>query len=96
MKSKHIQTNALQLYRLRRGLSQKRAASLIGQRSGSMLSRYENGRALPDLRFALKLEILYRVPVAFLFPDLYVRLRDSIRLAESKRLTASRSSRVPN
>jgi transcriptional regulator with XRE-family HTH domain len=48
-----------------------------------MLSRYERGHILPSLTTALGLEIVYRVPVAFLFPDLYEELRDQIRSREA-------------
>jgi transcriptional regulator with XRE-family HTH domain len=44
-----------------------------------MISRYERGKSLPPLSTALRLEIIYRVPVAFLFPDLYDQLRHLIR-----------------
>ncbi len=47
-----------------------------------MVSHYEHGRALPPLTTALSLELIYRVPVAFLFPDLYEGLRTQIRAQE--------------
>lgn len=49
-----------------------------------MLSRYELGRSFPPLPTALKLEIIYRVPVAFLFPSLYEALRNPIRNEETE------------
>jgi len=36
-----------------------------------MVSHYEHGRSYPPLPVALGLEIILRVPVAFLFPGLY-------------------------
>ena len=72
-------TNDLVLYRRRMGFSQKQVARLIGQRDTSMVSHYEHGRALPPLAVALGLEIIYRVPVAFLFPGMYDELRRKIR-----------------
>ena len=36
----------------------------------------------PTLETALRLELIYRVPVAFLFPSLYEGLRSKVRAAE--------------
>ena len=71
--------NSLILYRRRMGLSQKQVARLLGHRDTSMISHYEHGRALPPLAMALRLEIVYRVPVAFLFPAMYDALKRQIR-----------------
>jgi transcriptional regulator with XRE-family HTH domain len=78
-KQKH---NNLVLYRRRMGFSQKQVARLLGQRDASMVSHYEHGRAMPPLPVALSLEIIYRVPVAFLFPSLYDQLKLTIRAEE--------------
>ena len=55
-----------------------------------MVSHYEHSRALPPLPIALSLEILYRVPVAFLFPamydDLKLRIREEETTSVQKRL----------
>ncbi len=75
--------NELVVYRRRWGLSQKRVASLLGHRDTSMLSRYENGRSLPPLDTALRLEIIYRAPVAYLYYKLYASLRGHIRSKET-------------
>ena len=74
--------NNLVLYRRRMGFTQKQVARLLGQRDTSMVSHYEHGRALPRLAVALSLEIVYRVPVAFLFPDMYDELKRQIRQQE--------------
>lgn len=74
--------NNLVLYRRRMGLTQKRVARLLGQRDATMLSHYEHGRALPPLAVALSLEIVYRTPVAFLFPGMYEDLKLRIRTEE--------------
>ena len=42
-----------------------------------MISHYEHGRSLPPLPVALSLEIILRVPVAFLFPDLHNELKQA-------------------
>ena len=71
--------NDLVLYRKRMGFSQKQVARLLGHRDTSMVSHYEHNRALPPLAVALGLEIIYRVPVAFLFPGMYNELKRMIR-----------------
>jgi transcriptional regulator with XRE-family HTH domain len=76
--------NHLLLYRKRQKLSQKAVAVLLGRRNSTMLSRYENGKSLPPLSTALRLEIIYRVPVAFLFPRMYDDLRIRIRDKEGR------------
>jgi DNA-binding transcriptional regulator YiaG len=71
--------NQLVVYRKRLRLSQKAVARLLGHISTAMISRYERGKSVPPLSTALRLEIIYRVPVAFLFPGLYDQLRNLIR-----------------
>ena len=66
------------------GFSQKRVAYCAGLRTGNSLSRYERGSKLPSLINALKLEIVYRTPVAFLFRELYLRLKKEIKNREEK------------
>jgi hypothetical protein len=60
----------------------KCVARFIGHRDTWALARYEEGRAFPPLRIALKLESLYRRPIAFLWPELYSELRDQVRACE--------------
>ena len=74
--------NNLALYRRRMGFTQKQVARLLGHRDATMLSHYEHGRALPPLAVALSLEIIYRTPVAFLFPGMYDELKLRIRAEE--------------
>jgi transcriptional regulator with XRE-family HTH domain len=64
------------------GFSQKQVARLLGHRDTSMISHYEHGRTLPPLGSALGLEIIYRSPVAFLFPGMYDEMRQRIRRDE--------------
>ena len=61
------------------GYSQKRVAELLGHNRHGLLSSLECGQSLPQLRTALKLEIILRTPVAYLFPNLYDALKRSIR-----------------
>ena len=82
MEEEHT-TNQLVVYRKRMRLSQKQVAQILGLKNVSVLSNYERGISRPSLQRALGLEIVYRVPVAFLFPDLYDQIKASIRERES-------------
>jgi transcriptional regulator with XRE-family HTH domain len=64
------------------GFTQKQVARLLGHRDTSMVSHYEHGRSNPPLPVALSLEVILRVPVAFLFPQLYDEIKQRIRRAE--------------
>jgi transcriptional regulator with XRE-family HTH domain len=76
--------NSLWTVRNKMGFSQKSVACSLGLKRTSVLSRYEHGKRVPGLINALKLEIVYRTPVAFLFPDLYLELKRKIRGKEEK------------
>lgn len=76
--------NRLVLYRRRMGFTQKDVARLLGQHDTSMISHYEHGRSLPPLPVALSLEIILRVPVAFLFPGMYEEIKLRIRKQEQE------------
>jgi transcriptional regulator with XRE-family HTH domain len=71
-------TNRLWLARKRRGIDQRQAAHLLNHRSIDQVSRYEQGTRLPSLENALKLEIIYGVPLRLLFKGLYDRLEDEV------------------
>ena len=76
--------NALTVYRLRMGFSQKRVSSLLGHRDSTLLSSYEHGRSLPPFWTALKLGIILRVPLEFLYPAVYRQMREQIRAHEER------------
>jgi transcriptional regulator with XRE-family HTH domain len=78
------QQNRLASFRRKRGYSQRRVARLLGHKSHGALSSYENGRVLPTLATALRLEIVLRTPVAFLFPTMYEKFRAEIREQEER------------
>lgn len=77
-------TNQLWLYRKRMAYSQKRVACLLGHASTTHLSEYERGRRLPSLETALRLEIILRMPMAFLYTEMYNRMKRQIRQAEDQ------------
>ena len=66
------------------GFTQKQVARLLGHRDTTMVSHYEHGRSFPPLPVALSLEIIFRTPVAFLFPGLYDETKLRIREAEER------------
>lgn len=84
---RHQHQNSLLLYRRRLGFSQKHVARLLGHPNTQMLSHYERGNSLPPVMTALRLEIIYRVPVAFLYARVYEGMRNVIR-QEEERLNA--------
>jgi len=65
----------------------QQVAHLLGHKGTAVLSNYERGERLPTLVNALKLGIILRVPVDFLFGAMYDELRNQIR-AEEERLAA--------
>lgn len=77
--------NDLLFYRKRIRLSQEEVANLLGHKTTKHISRLEVGYCLPSITNSLKLAAIYRVPVEFLFPKLFNRLRDEIRVKEINR-----------
>ena len=76
--------NYLWIYRKRMNFSQKRVALLLGHKTTTHVSDYERGRRLPSLRTALKLEIILRIPIAFVYGEQYNTLKRNIREVESR------------
>jgi transcriptional regulator with XRE-family HTH domain len=64
--------------------SQEQIAHLLGYKDNSVWSKYERGQRLPSLVNALKLAIVLRVPIEFLFHMLHDDLRDQIRADEER------------
>lgn len=77
-------TNKLWIARQRAGYPQKWIAGLLGHRSTSSVSEYEHGRALPDLRTALKLEVIYQASLAELYPQLYAEAAQAVEQARAR------------
>lgn len=85
MQNKYQKQNRLDIYRRRMKLSPRQVVHLLGHQGTSALSNYERGERLPSLVNALRLGIILRVPVEFLFYSLHDELRAEIR-AEEERL----------
>ncbi len=80
--SKHKNKNRLVFYRRRMGFHQNTVARLLGHKDATLLCLYERGHILPPLAAALCLGIVLRVPVEFLFSELYDEMRNHIRQQE--------------
>lgn len=65
-------------------VSSSRIAHLLGHRESSTFREFERGERLPSLVNAFRLGIILRVPVEFLFPDLYDELKNKIRVEEER------------
>ena len=74
--------NCLRRYMRAAGFKQKDVACILGLKSASMISRWENGLCLPKLQSLFKLAILYRTMVDTLFIDLRILLIEEVAQAE--------------
>ena len=68
--------NYLRTYRKRAGLSQGEVAFLLGCKSGTKVSRYEQFRRCPTLETTLALEVIFRAPVRDLFAGVHHRVAE--------------------
>jgi transcriptional regulator with XRE-family HTH domain len=82
--NKKPKQNRLDMYRRRMRFSQRHVARLLGHKNSSAWSNYECGERLPSLANALRLGIILRVPVEFLFYSLHNQLRNQIRAEEER------------
>lgn len=80
------QQNNLWQARKRAGLERKQVAFLLSKKSTDEISRYERGKYLPNLKTALKLEIIYQLPIRLLFQDLSEQLRTEIDEIKEKHI----------
>lgn len=76
-------TNTLVHYRKRLKLTQFQVARLLGWKNTKGLGRIESGEVRPTLITAFKLGVIYRIPLEFLYADLYQQLRQDIRAKEA-------------
>lgn len=82
--TKHKYQNKIADYRERMHLNTGAVAHLLGHRDASTLTAYERGQRLPSLENALRLSVILRVPVEFLFGQIYDELRNSVRAQEER------------
>jgi len=74
-------SNNLKFYRKQAGLQQKQVAEILGVKSTSIISRWENNVSYPDLINAFKLATIYRVMVDALYIDLKESVSNDIKHA---------------
>jgi len=60
-------------------MSQENVAALLGQKYRGLVWEYESGRILPSLPNALRLAAIHRVPVEFLFRELFLKYQKQVR-----------------
>jgi transcriptional regulator with XRE-family HTH domain len=89
--TKNKSKNNLHQIRKRRGLEGKQVAFLLGHKSPDEVYRYERGDQEPKLKNAMKLEIIYQMPVKLLFQKLYEECR-----ADVSRLKKERPQLLPD
>lgn len=75
----NIKSNRLWLARKRFGYEQKQIANLLAQKSVNQISRYETGLNVPSLKMALKLSIIYKLPIRVLFQKYYRECCDELQ-----------------
>ena len=81
-KQKYKYPNNLIIYRQRIHFTQAQVAQLLGHRDSKRVSNLELGRRLPSLQTSLRLAVIYRVPVDFLYSEMYSAHREQIRARE--------------
>ncbi len=74
----NINTSSLALKRKRLGYEQKQIAALLGHNSTYQLCRYETGQRVPGFNEAIKLSILYGLPLRVLFDRYFRRCREEM------------------
>jgi transcriptional regulator with XRE-family HTH domain len=56
------------------GLKEKELAYLLGYKSASQVSRLEKSKRTPKLRAAIACQVIFGIPPATLFPNLYEKV----------------------
>lgn len=79
--------NCLRKYRKARGLKQKEIAQILGMRNPSVISRWEQGVCLPNLKNAFKLAVLYRTMTDALFLEMREILKEELLKREGMALS---------
>ncbi len=82
----HRQRTYIRLLRRRASLSQKDLAFLLGYRTHSQISRFENGSRVPAVNELLQLEVIFGVVPSGVFPHLRDRAAEVVvaRIARLK------------
>lgn len=78
--------NRLWIIRIKRAMTRKYIAALLGHQTTSQLCRWETGTQVPNLVNALMLGYLLEMPVEFLFKDLREEVIHQVRLRQATRM----------
>jgi len=71
--------NYIRMLRKQKGLSQDELAFLLGWKSGSAVSRLEQGRRKPSLETLLALEAIFGIPVRELYAGRFQKVEGAVR-----------------
>lgn len=71
--------NYIRMYRKQRGLSQDELAFLLGWKSGSAVSRLEQGRRKPPLEILLAMEAIFGIPIRELFAGRFQKVESAVK-----------------
>jgi len=78
------EVNYLKRYRLLFGYSQKEIARKLGIDSTTIIGRWEQGEAYPDLKNLLKLSIIYKTLIEQLYYELRISIIRDLELKDKK------------
>lgn len=92
-KRTHTFKNQLALARQKRSIDQKQVAKLLGLKGIDQISRLERGVKLPSLKTALKLGIIYKIPIRILLDGYFEACWDELKRQE-KQFSSSGISKV--
>jgi DNA-binding XRE family transcriptional regulator len=93
--TKQISGNYLRTHRMKSGLTQWELGLFLGYRDEGPVSRHEISKTVPPLRAALAYEVIFRVPVSEIFPELHAEIMQKMegRLAAFKEDLQQRDGR---
>jgi transcriptional regulator with XRE-family HTH domain len=74
----NINSSSLALRRKRLDYEQKHIALLLGHKTTYQISRYETDQRTPNFREAVKLSLLYNLPLSILFESYFRRCREEL------------------
>jgi transcriptional regulator with XRE-family HTH domain len=77
MHKQHL-PNYLRTHRKRHRVGQRHVAFLLGSKSGTKISRYEQFSRIPDLPTVFALEVIYGVPASELFAGIFDDARQKV------------------
>jgi transcriptional regulator with XRE-family HTH domain len=80
------EANYLKRYRLMFGYSQRQIAKKLGIASTTIIGRWEQGLAYPDLQNLIKLSVIYKTLIDQLYPDLRSSIIKDLSLKDMKDL----------